>query len=63
MSENFDTESIVDQLTLEEACALTHGQDFWRLNGVPRLGVPAGLKVTDGPNGARYVAAAKPPIV
>ncbi|KAE8537620.1 hypothetical protein D1P53_006329 [Cryptococcus gattii VGV] len=53
MPKNFDIESIVDQLTLEEACALTHGQDFWRLNGVPRLGVPAGLKVTDGPNGAR----------
>lgn len=53
MSGDFDIESIVDQLTLEEACALTHGQDFWRLNGVPRLGVPAGLKITDGPNGAR----------
>ncbi|WWC60643.1 uncharacterized protein I303_103217 [Kwoniella dejecticola CBS 10117] len=49
----FDPDTIAAQLTLEEACTLLHGQDFWRLNGVPRLGVPNGLKLSDGPNGAR----------
>ncbi|KIR96068.1 glycoside hydrolase family 3 domain-containing protein, partial [Cryptococcus deuterogattii 2001/935-1] len=56
MSENFDIESIVDQLTLEEACALTHGQDFWRLNGVPRLGVPAGEDFVGGCTSALFPA-------
>lgn len=50
----FDSAQIASQLTLEEACSLLHGKDFWRLNGVPRLNVPSGLKVSDGPNGARY---------
>lgn len=50
----FDSARIASQLTLEEACSLLHGKDFWRLNGVPRLNVPSGLKVSDGPNGARY---------
>lgn len=51
----FDSAQIASQLTLEEACSLLHGKDFWRINGVPRLNVPSGLKVSDGPNGARYV--------
>lgn len=48
MSDIFDP----NQLTLEEACALLHGKDFWRLNGVERLSLPV-MKVSDGPNGAR----------
>ncbi|GAA6010719.1 hypothetical protein JCM10207_005811 [Rhodosporidiobolus poonsookiae] len=53
MSPTFDPDALAAQLTLEEAVALTHGKDFWRLNGVERLGVPSGLKLSDGPNGAR----------
>nr|XP_019003174.1 uncharacterized protein I203_04211 [Kwoniella mangroviensis CBS 8507]OCF66635.1 hypothetical protein I203_04211 [Kwoniella mangroviensis CBS 8507] len=53
MTLQFDPKAIASQLTIEEACSLLHGKDFWRLNGVPRLGVPAGLKLSDGPNGAR----------
>lgn len=41
------------ELSIEEAASLLHGKDFWRLNGVTRLGIPEGLKVSDGPNGAR----------
>lgn len=53
MIAQFDAKRITEQLTLEEACMLLHGQDFWRLNGVSRLGVPSGVKLSHGPNGAR----------
>ena len=32
---------IVEQLTLEEAIALTGGVGFWYTHAIPRLGVPA----------------------
>lgn len=55
MTATFDPDALAAQLSLEEAVSLTHGKDFWRLNGVERLGVASGLKLTDGPNGARCV--------
>lgn len=45
-------ESIIEQLTTEELTHLVAGRDMWHANGVDRLGI-RGLKVTDGPNGAR----------
>src|SRR5579872_1764799 len=45
-------EALLGQLTLEEAIALTSGVDTWHAAAVERLGIP-GLKVTDGPSGAR----------
>ena len=35
-----DIPRIVEQLTLEEALALTAGVGFWHTHGIPRLGVP-----------------------
>lgn len=35
-----DVKRIVEQLTLEEAIALTAGVGFWHTHGIPRLGVP-----------------------
>lgn len=35
-----DVKSIAEQLTLEEAIALTAGVGFWHTHGIPRLGVP-----------------------
>jgi beta-glucosidase len=46
------TDDVRAQLTLAEKASLTGGHDLWHTPGVERLGV-AGLKVTDGPNGAR----------
>ncbi len=45
-------EALLNELTLEEKGALTSGVDMWHGTGVERLGV-RGLKVSDGPNGAR----------
>ncbi len=45
-------ESILRDATLEEKAALVAGIDLWNTPGVARLHVP-GLRVTDGPNGAR----------
>ena len=45
-------ESILKELTLDEKVSLVSGADMWHTPGVPRLGAP-GLKVTDGPSGAR----------
>lgn len=44
--------SLLSELTLDEKVAMVAGVDMWRTPGVPRLGIP-GLKVTDGPHGAR----------
>lgn len=41
---NADIDSVLEQLTLEEAISLTAGVGFWHTAAVPRLGVPA-LKV------------------
>ena len=45
-------ESLLKELTLDEKVSLVSGIDMWHTPGVDRLGVP-GLKVTDGPSGAR----------
>ena len=46
------TETLVDQMTLEEQAGLLSGEDFWSTPAIARLGVGK-LRVTDGPNGAR----------
>jgi len=45
-------DALVPQLSLEEKVSLVAGCDLWHTPGVARLGIP-GLKVTDGPSGAR----------
>ncbi len=45
-------DALLEQMTLDEKVAMVAGVDMWRTPGVPRLDVP-GLKVTDGPHGAR----------
>ena len=45
-------EDLLAQLTLEEKVAMAAGRDLWHGGGVARLGI-RGLKMTDGPNGAR----------
>jgi beta-glucosidase-like glycosyl hydrolase len=45
-------DTLLKQLSLEEKVSLVAGSDMWHTPGVPRLGIP-GLKVTDGPSGAR----------
>jgi beta-glucosidase len=47
-----DVEATLSQLTLEEKAALCSGRDFWHLEPVPRLGIPA-VMVADGPHGLR----------
>jgi beta-glucosidase len=41
-----DLDSIVEQLTTEEAILLTAGVGFWHTHAVERLGIPA-VKVSD----------------
>jgi beta-glucosidase len=50
MTERID--SILRDATVEEKAELVAGTDLWNTPGVPRLDV-AGMRVTDGPNGAR----------
>lgn len=52
MTEVFDVERVLAELTLEEKASLTSGADFWHLKGVDRLAVPQ-IMVTDGPHGVR----------
>jgi len=40
------------QLTREEKCRLLAGASSWRMNPIPRLGIPQ-IKMSDGPNGVR----------
>jgi beta-glucosidase len=55
MTDAFDVERVLAELTLEEKAALTSGSDFWHTDGVERLGVPR-VMVTDGPHGLRKQA-------
>ncbi|MDR0589910.1 MAG: glycoside hydrolase family 3 C-terminal domain-containing protein [Spirochaetaceae bacterium] len=43
---------LVGQMTLEEKAGMCSGTDFWHLQGVERLGIPA-VMVSDGPHGLR----------
>ncbi|GEK22415.1 beta-glucosidase [Cellulomonas xylanilytica] len=55
MSQVFDVERVLAELTLEEKASLTSGSDFWHTQGVERVGVPA-IMVADGPHGLRKQA-------
>jgi beta-glucosidase len=55
MTDVFDVERVLAELTLEEKAALTSGSDFWHTDAVERLGVPK-VMVTDGPHGLRKQA-------
>jgi len=55
MSQVFDVEHVLAQLTLQEKASLTSGSDFWHTQGVERVGVPA-VMVADGPHGLRKQA-------
>ena len=45
-------QGILSQMTLEEKCSLLSGLDFWHLQPVEHLGLPA-IMITDGPHGLR----------
>ncbi|CAI5758434.1 unnamed protein product [Candida verbasci] len=51
-SKDFDVESVLSQLTLDEKISLIAGIDFWHTAAVPRLDIPS-LRFSDGPNGLR----------
>jgi beta-glucosidase len=52
MATNRTIDALLGDMTLDEKVGLVAGTDMWNTGAVPRLGV-RGLKVTDGPNGAR----------
>jgi beta-glucosidase len=47
-----DVEELVSAMTLDEKASMTAGVGWWHTAAVERLGIP-GVKMTDGPNGAR----------
>ena len=53
MTQVFDVERVLAQLTLQEKAALTSGADSWHTKAV--TGVPA-IMVSDGPHGLRKTA-------
>ncbi|WP_305786436.1 beta-glucosidase family protein [Symbioplanes lichenis] len=57
MTPPLDIPALVSALTLEEKAALLDGADFWRTQGIDRLGIPS-VMVTDGPHGLRKQAGA-----
>ncbi|MCP5165354.1 MAG: glycoside hydrolase family 3 C-terminal domain-containing protein [Pseudomonadales bacterium] len=52
MTDEPDLPSLVASLNTEEKAALCSGRDFWFLNSVERLDLPA-IMLTDGPHGLR----------
>lgn len=52
---SLDVPALLAALTLEEKASLLDGSDFWRTQGIERLGVPS-VMVTDGPHGLRKQA-------
>lgn len=52
MTTSLDIPALLAELTLEEKADLLDGADFWRTQGIERLGIP-GVMVTDGPHGLR----------
>lgn len=52
MNVDFDVDSVISELTLEEKASLLSGLDVWRTKPVDRLGIPS-IKVSDGPHGMR----------
>jgi beta-glucosidase len=47
-----DIPALLAALTVEEKVSLLDGADFWRTQGIERLGIPP-VTVTDGPHGLR----------
>lgn len=47
-----DVDALLSQLTRTEKITMLAGADWWHTVPVPRLNIP-GVKMSDGPNGAR----------